>query len=201
MSQTSTADCKVFLASQFSFDPKGWKRVSKFKDAEGNPTREFSHPESEDNIFLVESAGALHLTDHTARSALNSKKCSKYTFTVLDASSSGFGSGSGFHTVTIVSDDEDMAGEHDPVVPTLFPKEWTVDCEMEEVFTIQTNLSEEELIVAMHDMGFKSDADLDEDCSGRSALTSPTILARKQKRKLEQTVSSYGASSSSPSKI
>lgn len=195
VSTTTTADCKTFLASQFAFEPKGWKRVSKFNDSEGNATREFSHPESQDNIFLVERNGQLELTDHTARSALNSKKCSKYTFCVTDDKVPGG------HTVMIASDDEDMAGEHDPVVPTLFPKDWEVECEMEEVFSIYTTLSEDELIVALHDMGFKSDADYDENCSGRSALTSPTILARKQKKVLNKAVQTNSAPTSSPSKI
>ena len=176
---TTTADCKTFLASQFSFDPKGWKRVSKFNDSDGNATREFSHPESEETFFVVERNGVLQLADDTARAVFNKKKCSRYKFCVIAPIRRV---PPGTHTVVIASKDEDMDGQHDPTVPTLFPKNWEVECELEEVFTIQAQLSEEELIVALHDLGFKSNAELNDDWDGRSALTSPTILARKRKK-------------------
>ena len=162
MSKISTADCKAFLAAQFSFDLKGWKRISKIKDPDGNPAREFSHPNSDETYFVIERDGVLSLADQTTESIFNKKKCARYNFCVIDPSNK-----SG-HTVVIASRNEDQAGEHDPLVPTLFPKEWDVECELEEVFTIRVDLTEKELIAALRQMGFKSNKELNDDWDGRS---------------------------------
>lgn len=55
---------------------------------------------------------------------------------------------------------------------------------MEETFSVyNTNLSEENFVVALHDMGFQSDSTVDQQCNGRSGANSPIILARAQKKK------------------
>lgn len=199
MNAITMADCQIFLAEKFILAPDSWKRLRKFDDVDGNPTHEFSHPDSEDKIFLVERNGALHLTSHNA-SSIN-KKCSKYTFCVTGDATPDAASGFFWHTVMIDSEYVTWPDEEIPIILGLFPKDWVVKCEMEEEFSIFTPLSQDELIVALHDLGFKSHADYDDINYGRSALTSPTILARQQRKHLREAVGGNTAVSAPPSKM
>lgn len=72
-------------------------------------------------------------------------------------------------------DDDEGYDIPDPVVQSLWPSEWLVEYECEGAWNIyNTNLSKNDLILALHTMGFASSQSLDERCEGRSALD-PTI--------------------------
>lgn len=195
----TTADCKEFLSQHFAFDKKGWKRVNKRKDANGNTVREFSHAASSENVFIVETTNGLELT--TTPSFKTSKYGpSSFTFTVIDDAQVN---NLGGHCVVIVSDEDDEgSGEYDYLVPALFPKSWQVENEMEETFSIyNSNLSEEDFVVALHDMGFQSDSNMDQHCNGRSGANSPIILARAQKKMLTDATQDAGSVVNKISKI
>lgn len=196
----TTADCKNFLAQNFSFDKKGWKRVSKRKDANGDTVREFSHADSPENVYVVETANGLELTTNpTFKSGKYTP--SSFVFSVMD---DPMVQNLGGHCLLITLDDEDNegTGEYDHLVPALFPKGWQVENEMEETFSIyNSNLSEEDFVVALHDMGFQSDTNVDQQCNGRSAANSPIILARAQKKTLTQATQDATPAANKTSKI
>lgn len=199
MSEYTTAECKEFLSEEFPYDEKKWKRVKKSKDPNGNTVREFAHPDSPQNVYVVEHQGDLQLSvspfdKHFVPSS--------FVFSVYDDAQT---KSLGGHALLIYfdhPDNEGGSGEYDYVVPGLFPQSWKVYEEMEDLFSIYSSgLSEEELIVVMHDMGFKSSEFFDKQMNGRSALTSPTILARNQKQVLTQAVQSDAVPDAKPSKI
>lgn len=196
----TTADCKDFLSQNFSFEKKGWKRVSKRKDANGDNVREFSHPNSPENVYVVETATGLELT--TNPSFTSGKYApSSFVFSVMD---DPMIQKLGGYCVLITLDDEDNegTGEYDHLVPALFPKSWLVENEMEETFSIyNSNLSEEDFVVALHDMGFQSDSNVDQQCNGRSGANSPIILARAQKKTLTAATQQATPSANKSSKI
>lgn len=65
----------------------------------------------------------------------------------------------------------------DATIETLWPSHWLVEYESEGAWSIyNTNLSKNDLILALHTMGFASSQSLDERCEGRSALD-PSIAA------------------------
>lgn len=196
----TTADCKEFLSQNFSFDKKGWKRVSKRKDANGNNVREFSHPNSTENVYVVETSTGLELA--SAPAFKTSKYApSSFIFSVMDDPQV---QKLGGHCVLISLDDEDNegTGEYDHLVPALFPKGWLVENEMEETFSVyNTNLSEEDFVVALHDMGFQSDSTVDQQCNGRSGANSPIVLSRAQKKTLTQATQNAGSVINKISKI
>lgn len=180
MSQYTTNDCKEFLYDEFPYDEKGWKRVGKRKDQFGNVVREFTHPDISKNIFIVESSDGLKLTTGPFNQGFDP---TFFIFSVMDDEMS-FLPSLGGHSVLICLDHPDYpdssgSGEYDHVIPGLLPPSWKVEQECEESFSVyNSGLSEEDFVVAMHDMGFRSSAVLDQQCNGRSALNSPIILAR-----------------------
>lgn len=79
-------------------------------------------------------------------------------------------------------DDDEGYDIPDPTVQSLWPSTWLVEYEMEGAWNIyNTKLSKNDLILALHNMGFASSQSLDERCEGRSALD-PTIAAMLQIR-------------------
>lgn len=178
MSQYTTSDCKEFLYDEFPYDEKGWKRVGKRKDRFGNMVREFTHPDISKNVFVVESSDGLKLTTAPFEQDFDP------TFFIFSVVDDQLATQLGGHKVVISLDHPDYpdaagSGEYDYVVPGLFPPSWRVEEDMEDLFSIyNSGLSEEDFIVALHDMGFRSSALLDQQCNGRSALNSPIILAR-----------------------
>lgn len=194
---TTTADCKTFLASQFSFDPKGWKRVSKFNDSEGNPTREFSHPQSQDNIFLVERSGQLALSTNTRPAPKSSSASlaptspgSKYVFSLVNdpVATQGIPDTVVLMTRRAYFDKTGYMNDQPDYAPLKFlPPEWEAD-DINECGTwvIQTALNGDEIIETLHDLGCHSDAKFDALCEGRSALTCQLILNRKLNQTLTE---------------
>jgi len=79
-------------------------------------------------------------------------------------------------------DDDEGYDIPDPTVQSLWPSTWLVEYEMEGAWNIyNTKLSKNDLILALHTMGFASSRSLDERCEGRSALD-PTIATMLQIR-------------------
>ena len=79
-------------------------------------------------------------------------------------------------------DDDEGYDIPDPTVQSLWPSHWLVEYEMEGAWNIyNTKLSKNDLILALHTMGFASSQSLDERCEGRSALD-PAIAAMLQIR-------------------
>lgn len=196
----TTADCKDFLSKNFSFDKKMWKRVSKRKDVNGDNVREFSHPDSPENVYVVETPTGLELTTNPAFKS-GKYAPSSFVFSVMDDHIVQKLDG---HALLITLDDEDNegTGEYDHLVPALFPKSWRVENEMEEIFSIyNTNLSEEDFVVALHDMGFQSDSNVDQQYNGRSGANSAIILARTQNKVLTNATQSASPAANKTSKI
>ncbi len=62
MPDFSTADCKAFLATNWSLDSKGWKRVSKSKDHSGRTIRWFEHKTGLRVAVVETSTGLVDIT-------------------------------------------------------------------------------------------------------------------------------------------
>lgn len=70
----------------------------------------------------------------------------------------------------------------DPTIQSLWPAHWLVEYESQGAWNIyNTNLSKNDLILALHTIGFASSQSLDERCEGLSVLD-PTIAEMLQIR-------------------
>lgn len=185
----STNDCKTFLSTELKMDPKGFKRIRKFKDGD-KIIREFSHPASSEPIFISEDNGQLALTTPTLPS---SKKylASKYVFTLMDENNPDFDETTVLMTRRSFFERNGCQCDQADYRPLDFlPEEWNAD-DINECGTwvIETDLSADEIIATLHDLGCHSDAKFDQLCNGRSALNCPLLMDRKLKGVLEQTLS------------
>ena len=185
----TTNDCKTFLSTELKLDAKGFKRIRKFKD--GNKViREFSHPASSDPIFIAEDNGQLALTTPTIPS---SKKdlASKYVFSLIDENNEEFDENVFSMTRRSYFEKNGYQNDQPDYQPLDFlPPEWMADDVNEGgTWVIETDLSADEIIATLHDLGCHSDAKFDQLCNGRSALNCPLLMDRKLKGVLEQTLS------------
>lgn len=197
----STADCKEFLAAQLNLDPKGFKRLRKFKDGD-LIVREFSHPSSTESIFLFEDNGQLALTTPTAPSSQKSL-ASKYVFTLVDEDNLEFPETTVLITRRSYFEKTGYQNDQPDYKPLEFlPEEWNAD-DINECGTwvIETDLSADEIIAKLHDLGCHSDAKFDQLCNGRSALNCPLIESRKIKGVLTETLAQNNPPSKGVSKI
>lgn len=80
----STVECKLFLAEKFSLDPKGWKRVSKSKDAAGRVVRWFEHKNGERILVAETPTGLVDITHELSSLAADAVGPWDYTRKVFD---------------------------------------------------------------------------------------------------------------------
>lgn len=197
----TTADCKEFLSAQLNLDPKGFKRLRKFKDG-AVVIREFSHPLHSDPIFISEDQGKLALTTPTSPSSQKSL-ADKYVFSLIDENNEEFDENVFIMTRRSYWEKERCVNDQPDYKPLDFlPDEWEADDVNEcGTWVIQTNMTGDEIIATLHDLGCHSDAEFDQLCEGRSALTCPLILDRKLKQVLKDTLDEKEYTTKGPSKI
>lgn len=197
----STADCKNFLAVQLNLDAKGFKRVRKFKDG-ASIVREFTHPASSEPIFVTEDNGCLALTAAKAPATQNNL-AGKYVFCLIDEDNQEFDETIVSMTRRSYFEKEGCQNDEPDYTPLQFlPKEWNAD-DVNECGTwmIETDLSADEIIATLHDLGCHSDAKYDQMCDGRSALNCPLLMDRKLKKVLNETLAGSTPLSKGVSKI
>lgn len=197
----STADCKNFLAAQLNLDAKDFKRLRKFKDGDV-VIREFSHPGSSDPIFIAEDKGQLSLTTQTTPSSQKSL-AEKYVFTLVDENHQEFPETTVLITRRSYFEKTGYRYDQADYKPLEFlPEEWNAD-DINECGTwvIETDLSADEIIATLHDLGCHSDAKYDQLCNGRSALNCPLLMDRKLKKVLNETLAGSTPLSKGVSKI
>lgn len=195
----TTADCQEFLANRLHMDAHGFKCIQKFNDGD-IVVREFSHPVCSDQIFLAEENGQLTLTSSMLPS-LQKKLANKYVFTLVPDS---------YHKDDIVvlmtrrtlwKKEERLDDEEDDQPLNFFPPDWVADQVSTSRWVIVTNMTADEVIATLHDLGCHSDAKFDQLCEGRSALDCPLVVDRKIKDVLNKTFADSPASSKAPNKM
>lgn len=185
----TTADCKEFLSTELNLNTKGFKRIRKFKDGSAI-IREFSHPSYTDPIYISEENGQLTLTTASTPSSQKSL-ANKYVFSLIDENNEEFDENVFIMTRRSYWEKEACINDQSDYKPLDFlPPEWNADDVNEcGTWVIQTNMTGDEIIATLHDLGCHSDAEFDQLCEGRSALNCPLILDRKIKQVLNQTLS------------
>jgi len=197
----TTADCKTFLAEELNLDAKGFKRVRKFKDG-ASIVREFTHPASSEPIFVAEDNGCLALTTPKAPATQNNL-ASKYVFSLMDENNPDFDGTTVLMTRRSFFEKNGCMSDQPDYTPLKFlPAEWNAD-DINECGTwvIETDLSADEIIATLHDLGCHSDAKFDQLCNGRSALNCPLLMDRKLKQVLNETLAGSTPLSKGPNKI
>lgn len=197
----STADCKKFLSAQLKLGENGFKRLQKFKD--GNAViREFSHPLHSDAIFITETNGQLSITDPNSP-ALQKTLASKYVFSLMDENNPDFDETTVLMTRrSFFEKNGCMSDQPDSGPLNFLPEEWNSDDVNDcGTWVIDTDLSADEIIATLHDLGCHSDAKFDQLCNGRSALNCPLLMDRKIKGVLSETLAQSNPPSKGVSKI
>lgn len=197
----STADCKKFLSDQLQLNENGFKRLQKFK--EGNAViREFSHPLYNNPIFITEQNGQLFLTDPNTPS-LQKILAGKYVFSLIDENNEDFDENVFLMTRrSFFEKNGHMSDQPDCGPLNFLPEEWMPDDVNDcGTWVLETNLTADEIIATLHDLGCHSDAKFDKLCNGRSALNCPLLTRRTIKDVLNETVAEKEYPTKGPSKI
>ena len=207
MSEFSTSECKEFLAENFPLSEKGWKRVKKFKDNVGNTLREFAHSDISETVFLMEINGDLRLSHDASPHncvAFKQRMARLCTFTIIDDLDEGPRFGRHLLTLETIDVDGETTDDYMPLLTYIFPSDWKTDAEMECQWMIENGLNEDDTLVALHDWGFQSNQEFDNEHSygnPRSAWNCAALVARNQKYVLQQNLGSTNVPSSATSKI
>ena len=199
MSKITTQHCKDFLQSLYpDADVNDWKRVRKFNGDQGQPLREFSHPDVSGNVFVLESAGALSVTvapsgsPASKSSAPKKKGASKYVYSVIDNDMEHLNIPNVQTHVVMITNKNDwqasgyMNDQPDYEPAKYMPKNWDADDVNEcGTWVICCQLNEEEVIEELEKAGFVSDSAFDQlfdDVNGRSAKNSAAYAAHVAKK-------------------
>lgn len=214
MSKISTDDCKKFLKDHFpEFSEKGWSRVSKSKNANGDVVRVFLHKDTSEQVVVLENKqGVLSLGEAeqavTIKSASKSSGSSKYIYSVVDNDINPGEPGAHLVMITKKSYFEKtgyMNDQPDYKPLSFFPDDW----EAEDVnecgsFYIESPLDEPALVRKLTELGFASSPAFDQLVKGRSTSSPPyslEIKAADDKKVIAEAVSESFESAPSAMKM